>query len=75
MIESGRETLPDDREWSGDPSKCLRVFGGPPECLGVVWRHSRMFLRSGRSFQMFGSYCKASRMSGSERETLPSDRE
>ena len=32
MFESGRETFPDVREWSG----------GPPECPGVVGRPSRM---------------------------------
>ena len=75
IFRSGRLALPDVREWSGDPPGCLGVVGGPPGCLGVVWRHSRMFLRSGRSFQMSGSYCKASRMSGSGRETILDVRE
>ena len=49
---SGRETLPNVREWweplpdvwqlSGNPSECSREVGGPFGCSRVVWRPSRM---------------------------------
>ena len=49
MTESGREALPDVREWSGDPPGYPRVVGGthvwsviPPGCGGVVRKQSRM---------------------------------
>ena len=56
MSVSGREALPDVREWSGCPSGCPGVVGkpsrmsrsgrewsgGPPKCPGVVGRPSRM---------------------------------
>ena len=49
MSVSGREALPDVREWSGERqpmtgrfSQMSRVVGKPPECPGVVGRHSRI---------------------------------
>ena len=44
MIGSGRETLLNVREWSGDTSECL---GCPPGYPGVVGGLSLLF-RSGR---------------------------
>ena len=66
MSESGRESLPDVREWSDGPTGCPEVIkvafpnvrewsGGLPGCLGVVGRTSQM--------------------SGSGREDLPDVRE
>ena len=79
MIGSGRETLTnvrkvlmDIQEWSV----------GPPACLGVVGRHSRMLLRVGRPFRMSGScreafpnVLEASQMSGSVPVARPDVRE
>ena len=45
MSGSGREVLPDVREWSR----------GYPECPGVVGRSSRLYVSGGRPFQMTGS--------------------
>ena len=42
MSGSGRETLPDVWEWSGGPSGCPRVVGGPPRYPGVVGKPFRM---------------------------------
>ena len=39
MCVSGREALPDVREWSGGPFGCP---GGSPECPEVVGRPSRI---------------------------------
>ena len=39
---SGRDALPDVREWSGDPNRCPRLVESPPECQDVVKRTSRM---------------------------------
>ena len=79
MIGSGRETLTnvrkvliDIQEWSV----------GPPACLGVVGRHSRMLMRVGRPFRMSGScqeafpdVLEASRMSRSVPVARPDVRE
>ena len=40
MSERGQKTLPDVREWSGDPADCSEVVGGLPGCPGVVRRPS-----------------------------------
>ena len=42
MSGSGRDTLPDVWEWSGDPPGYLGVVGRPAGCPGVVERLSRM---------------------------------
>ena len=42
MSGSGREALPDVREWLADPPICPGVVGSTPVCLGVVGRPSRM---------------------------------
>ena len=62
MSESGRETYPDIREWSG----C------PPGCPAVVGRPSWMSLRGGRPFRMSGS-CRVTLPD--VREALPVVRE
>ena len=49
MIRSGRETLPDVWEWSGDQ----------PRGLGMVGTPSRMSLRVGRPSQMSRSFREA----------------
>ena len=71
MSGSGREALPDVREWSG----------GPPGCPGVVWRPTQMSECSGgppgcpevvrRTPGCPGVVGRPSRMFGSGRETLP----
>ena len=59
MSRSGREALPDVREWSGGPLDSLggptRSLGGQPGGPGMVGTPSRMSLRGGRPFRMFGS--------------------
>ena len=54
MSGSGRETPPDDWEWSGGLPGCPRVvkslsrkFGRPSGCTGAVGTPSRMSLRGG----------------------------
>ena len=42
MTESGREALPDDREWSGDPTGCPKVVGRPSRMNGRFFRYSRV---------------------------------
>ena len=42
MSGSGREALPDFREWSGESFKCPGVVGDPLKSPGVVGRPSRM---------------------------------
>ena len=37
MSESGREAFPDVQEWSGGPPECLGVFGRPSRMSGSVW--------------------------------------
>ena len=37
MSGSGRESLPDDREWSGDPPGCPGVVGRPTRMTGSGW--------------------------------------
>ena len=51
---SGRVALPDIREWSGDPAKCLGVVGRPSRMSGIrlkslleVWE-TLSDVRSGR---------------------------
>ena len=34
MSESGRDALPNVREWLGGPPKCLGVFGNPSQMSG-----------------------------------------
>ena len=62
MFGSGRETLPNVRERSGDPPSCLGVVEGPVGCPGVLGRPYRLFVRP-------------SQMSGSGREVLSVVRE
>ena len=59
---SGRETLPNDREWSGTLSNVQKDLMdiqvwlvGPTGCLGVVGRLSRLSESGGRHSQMSGS--------------------
>ena len=61
MSGSGREALPDVREWLGVLKYVRACSGGPPRCLEVVGRPSRT---SGRFVQM----------SGSGREVIPNVR-
>ena len=42
MSGSGREALPDVREWSGGPLGCPVVVGGPSRMSGMVGRPFRM---------------------------------
>ena len=42
MSESGRESLPNVQEWSGDPSKCLGVVGRPYRMFESCREASRM---------------------------------
>ena len=42
MSRSGRESLTDDRDWSGGPPGCMGVVGSPSGCLGLVERLSQM---------------------------------
>ena len=42
MTGSGRDALPDVRDWLGGPTGCLAVTGGLPGCQGVVGRPSWM---------------------------------
>ena len=66
MSRSGRESLTNDRQWSGGPLKCSR---SPLGCSGVVGRPTRMFERHSR---MSGSVLKdLPYVSRSGRETLP----
>ena len=50
MSDSGREALPDVREWSGDPPGCPGVVRDPPGYPGVVGRPSRTFRRPALRF-------------------------
>ena len=72
MSESGREALADVEEWSG----------GPPRCLGVIGRLSRVVgippdVRewSGGPPGCSGAVGSPSRMSGSDRVAIPDVRE
>ena len=65
MSGSGREVLPNVREWSG----------GPPRCPGVVERSSWMFGSDGRACRMSRSGQEALGVSGNGREALPDVRE
>ena len=42
MSGSGRDALPDVREWSGYLGNLREWSGSPPECPGVVGRPSQM---------------------------------
>ena len=61
IFASGRETLPDVREWSA----------GPPRYAGVVGRPSRMSGVVGTPARMSGSCRETTRISGSGREAHP----
>ena len=43
MSESGREALPDVREWSGGSGDLREVSAGPTGCPGELWRPSHMY--------------------------------
>ena len=72
MSKSGRETLPDVREWSGGPPKCPGVVGSPFRMSGVVGRPSQMF---GSCWEAPCMSRRLSRLFGSHWETLPDVRE
>ena len=86
MSGSGRDDLPDVREWSVEPPDFREWTGGPLGCPGVVGRPSRMS-RGGRESlpngwewtgvppECPGVVRRPSRMSGSGREALPDVRE
>ena len=61
MSGSGRETLPDLREWSG----------GPPRFAGVVGRPSRTSGSGRDAARIFWSCRKTTRISGRGREAHP----
>ena len=65
MSESGLETLPYVREWSGDP----------PVCPGEVGRPSWISGTGGEACRMSGSGVEACRMSRSGRMAIPNYRE
>ena len=68
-------SLPDVREWSGDPPKCPRVVRDPLGCPGVVgcpsWMSERPRRCPGLVVKPFRMSRKPSRMSGSVRKALP----
>ena len=51
MSRSGREALPNVREWSDGPPACPGVVGKPSR---MSWRHSQMSGVVGRPSPMFG---------------------
>ena len=69
MSRSGREVLPENREWSGD---CNVWSGNPPGCPGVVGRPSLMYGSGQEASRVVG---RPTRMSGSGREALPENRD
>ena len=50
MFRSGREALPDVREWLVGLPDVLQWSGGPPECPEVVERPSRKSSSSRKAF-------------------------
>ena len=75
MSDSGREALPNVREWLGGSAGCPGVVRGPSKSPGVVRRPTQMSGSGRRPSRMSGSGREDCRMSGSYRKAIPNVRE
>ena len=71
MSRSGRETLPDVREWSGGPPECPRLVGRPSQMSGSGRYACRMFGSCRKAIPNVREWWRPSRMSESGRVALP----